>query len=181
MTRLRFSLLGLAGFVTAAAVGCAALIRASATIASAATTVLVVALSLSAVAALAGGPRRRGFWIGFAVCGWLYVLVIFGPLADSVGNTLLTTTLLYRASAVMPGSQPPPRQIKHVVTMPDDGSTELIGVDFTFVSPPDPASSGYALQFRQIGQVLCTLLLACLGGVMGQVLYARRNNADERK
>jgi hypothetical protein len=185
MTRLHFSLLGLAGFVTAAAVGCWALINASHTIANAATTVLVVALSLTAVAAITCGPRRRGFWIGFAVCGWLYVLVIFGPLSQTMGSSLVTTSLLFRAAAAMPEAQKlwkdgfPNQAYSDIGLIPPYGGSPDYGI-LPYVeqrSVYDYMGEYYVANFVRIGQVVWALLVGFFGAIVGQVLYARRNDS----
>jgi hypothetical protein len=101
MTRFRFSLLGLAGFVTAVAVACAALNYASPLVASAAVTAVLMMLTLATIMALVGA-RRCAFWAGFAVCGWVYLLVALGPF--SLSQPLLTSTLTQRAAKALPGA-----------------------------------------------------------------------------
>jgi hypothetical protein len=103
MRGIRFSLLGLAGFVAAAAVACAALVYASPLVASAALMAALVGLMLATVLAVAGA-RQRGFWIGAALCGWIYLLAALGPFSSNFGGLLLTTTLTQRAAKAMPGA-----------------------------------------------------------------------------
>ena len=75
------------------------LLNASPWIASIAWTVVLVVLAFAVVAAIA---TRRGFPTGFAVVGWLYVLLAMGALFDNLAGVLATTKLLNLAAQAMP-------------------------------------------------------------------------------
>ena len=68
---------------------------------------MAIGVLLAAVvgASVAAG-RRRAFWLGFAVFGWAYGVLAFGPwLRDEIRPRLLTSTaidVLGRALAPMP-------------------------------------------------------------------------------
>jgi hypothetical protein len=83
MRRFQFSLLGMFGFMTVAAMGCAALVHPSPLWCSAVAVFVMLALLNAIVGAvLRRGPARR-FWVGFLVFGW-------GSLALLFGGTLIT-------------------------------------------------------------------------------------------
>ena len=95
MKRLRFSLLGLLGVIALIAVACAALRSASEIWGSAAFTLTVAALFVALVGVIFRQRASRAFWGGFALLGWGYLLLVFGPwFKDNVSQQLLTTKLL---------------------------------------------------------------------------------------
>jgi hypothetical protein len=91
----RISIAGLMAVVLVCGVAVAALREASDTWAG---VLVFVTLGLLAFALLAIRQRReatRAFWEGFALFGWGYVTLAFGPwFADQVGSKLPTTQLL---------------------------------------------------------------------------------------
>jgi hypothetical protein len=91
----RISIAGLMAVVLICGVAAAALREASDTWAG---ILLVVTLGLLAFALLAIRQRREGpraFWEGFALFGWGYLALVFGPwFAEQVGSKLPTTQLL---------------------------------------------------------------------------------------
>jgi hypothetical protein len=99
---LHYSLRTLGAAVTAIAIGCAALLNANHWIASTGWTLVFVVLSLATIAAVL---TRRGFWTGFAIAGWLYVLVGIGPLSGNFNGNLLTTSALQWSADVFHPSQ----------------------------------------------------------------------------
>jgi hypothetical protein len=73
MPRFRFSLLALFGFVTLAAVGCAALARPTMLWVTIIQGVVFACLFFAVLAAIYGQRASRAFWVGFAVVGWGYM------------------------------------------------------------------------------------------------------------
>jgi hypothetical protein len=95
MARMRFSIAGLVIYVALFAVGFAAIRNPSSLWASTLFSVTLSTLSLAVLAAVYRRARRRAFWVGFAFCGWLYLIMTLGPGLDSlVGNHLLSTAIL---------------------------------------------------------------------------------------
>src|SRR5687767_13850426 len=99
---LRFSLRALAGAVTLFGLACAALINASPLISSLSWTATVAGLALATVAAVLSTSRRRAFWTGFAIVGWVFTIVTVSPLLGRLQTSLFTTALLERAASAMP-------------------------------------------------------------------------------
>ena len=68
-----------------------------------------LAIGTLTAAMLAGVYRRgkrRAFWIGFASCGWVYLLLALGPWSESlVAPFLITTAIL---DLIYPKVVPPP-------------------------------------------------------------------------
>jgi hypothetical protein len=84
---LKYSLLHLLTVLLLAGVAAAALTRASSTWECVVLTSTLVALAASVVAAL----FRRPFAIGFAVFGWVYLLLLYAPWFSDLRPKLLTT------------------------------------------------------------------------------------------
>ena len=79
MSRLQFSLVWLLGLVVAVAFACAALRSESAVWASLAFSLCLGVLFVGLLGVLFGTGERRAFWAGFAVFGWGYLFLVFGP------------------------------------------------------------------------------------------------------
>jgi hypothetical protein len=95
MRRLRFSLLWLLGLIALIAVACAALRSASEIWGSATFSVMLAVLLFSLVGLIFRQRSARAFWGGFALIGWSYAALVFGPWCrDNVRDQLLTTKLL---------------------------------------------------------------------------------------
>jgi hypothetical protein len=59
-------------------------------------------LTLAILGAILRRGERRASWIGFALCGWVYLTLSFGPwFADSIRPSLVTTDLLGWAYPLM--------------------------------------------------------------------------------
>lgn len=139
---LRFSLLTLAGFVAAVGMGCAALIHASPLMSSLAWTITVFALMLATLVAVLGKSRRRGFWTGFAIVGWLFTLITSSPLFGRPQTPLLTTRVLEYAALQMPQARqatplPPPVYSPYASAY---APTTTPTYQTTAVRRPDPSS-----------------------------------------
>jgi hypothetical protein len=85
MGRLRFTLAQLMGIVIYLGFGFAALRNADAMWASAAYTLAIILIAASLVGALALSGRARTPWLGFAVFGWTYLLIVHLPAWETGG------------------------------------------------------------------------------------------------
>lgn len=103
--RFRFSLRALAGFVALVAVYCAALVNASELMSGVALLFAVLLLSLAVVAAIESQGSRRAYWRGFAISGFLYMVLSFGPVPDRA-QLLAAENVLFRVAEVLPGATP---------------------------------------------------------------------------
>jgi hypothetical protein len=92
--RVRFSLAALLTAVLAIGVACAALRYASELWASAAFSRALVLLLGAVLGALFRRSASRAFWVGFALFGWAYLLLVFGPWFNSSVKPRLVTTRL---------------------------------------------------------------------------------------
>jgi hypothetical protein len=205
MARWRFSLASLAGVVALAAVSCAALVNASAWIASGFLTAVFLLLALATVRA---AMRPRGFSTGFAIAGWLYVAVALGPFAGPLGQHLATTMALGKLAGLMPQSSrdvqvmalqayaagtPTPvftNTITPQSTAVDLGIT-VSGGAFNYITTPPvttryqpvyrtvpQVSTEYIEAFLRIGQALWTMALAFVGGLVAMALAVRKAAAE---
>jgi hypothetical protein len=175
---LRYSLRTLGAAVTAIAIGCAALLNANHWVASTAWTLVFMVLSLASIAAVL---TRRGFWTGFAIAGWLYLLVGIGPLSGYHNGNLLTT------AALQWGAKQLPKGEQHVLLYEQGYATQLDYATFVrqiLVAPQLRAANTAQLSladpsvsFVSIGQSLWTLLLALIGGRFGAFVMAKHRPA----
>ena len=128
-------------------------------------TATAALLCWSVVAAILGREHRRAFWAGFAVFGWVHLVVIFelyrsGSTELPKLPSLLTTDMVgYLRDHVIP--LPPA-----VVTYADSN----ISISFTPVVRSTPAGFPY-LEFEQIARLLTTLLVAWVGGMVGRLAF----------
>lgn len=88
MARFRFSIRSLLVLIMFAAVGIAALRQASPFWDSATCTLALGLFITAPLWAIHRSGRRRAFWVGFALCGWAYIVASLVP---AVEPRLLTT------------------------------------------------------------------------------------------
>lgn len=89
MGRFRFSLSALLGFVTFAAVACAALATPTKLWQIAIAAITLACLFYAPLAAFYGSNARRAFWVGFAVVGWSYFLTQSHALPTQMATQVL--------------------------------------------------------------------------------------------
>jgi hypothetical protein len=103
------------GFVTASlacfAAGVVAVREESDLLVSATATLVVVVLMWAVLLARFGEARRRRFFWSFALVGWSYLAVSYGPLGPAFRNELATTVLLNRLHPPPPGTNPDPTKV----------------------------------------------------------------------
>jgi hypothetical protein len=108
MQKFRFSLTSLLGSVFVAAIGCAALARPTEAWATAVVSMSVGVLFVALVRLIYVERARRAFWVGFAICGWGYLLmarvVMTFPGADA--DLLVTSRLLQSLAQATLGEDP---------------------------------------------------------------------------
>jgi len=98
----RLSIARLMGFVLVAALGLVGLMRPDPLWASLTFTAAVVVLVAAILNAAFGPGRSRPFWVGFAVAGWLYLVVTFGQSPDGTGPPpLIVTHAIARFQAIV--------------------------------------------------------------------------------
>jgi hypothetical protein len=93
--QLQFSLRNLVGAVIACAIVCAIAVRPPIRLGSVSITIAVGVLFAAVLEAVFRRGEARHFWIGFAIVGWGYLVLVFiDPFKTQIGNQLLTTKLL---------------------------------------------------------------------------------------
>ena len=91
------------GVVVITAVGLAALRDASEIWAGIMLTLVLLILGTAVFGAIYSRGRQRAGWLGFAVFGWGYFMLAFGPgFSSELGNRLPSTRLLSRAAPEVP-------------------------------------------------------------------------------
>jgi hypothetical protein len=76
----RFSIRQLFAATALVAVGCLALVKPSALLAATMMGVVALALLAAVVFTIYRSGDKRAFWLGFAVFGWSYLLLCYGPI-----------------------------------------------------------------------------------------------------
>jgi hypothetical protein len=162
----RFSLSSLVGFVCVVSVGCAALRFASRLWASALLTLLLGALVFSLLGVAFASNSRRRFWAGFSLCGWSYVVLVFGPGLDThIGHRLLTTKVLgdiqpvVQARNRVPGLRQTPsyRDFDDLVIVSETGTARI--------RPPQWE------HFQQVGHSIIGFMIGIVGGLAGRYFF----------
>ena len=154
MRVVRFSIAGLMGAVLIAAVGLAALRNASQAWDGAMILLTYAVLGLAILCAILRGRAERAWWLGICVFGWGYLALVARARNDI--TELPTTTLL-----------------------------EAIGPWFSVSLPPSPfevdadSTNRWNPWYVPIGQSLCTLLAALLGGILAGLFFASRADRSE--
>ncbi|MEX2121209.1 MAG: hypothetical protein WD847_16570 [Pirellulales bacterium] len=155
---MKFSLLTLLGAVAVAAVGCAALSHPVQGSAMAVFTAAILLLFGAVLAAICCGAAARLFWLGFAILGWGYLLLVWvcleNELEPNTDGRILATTW---------------------------GLDELAEAT---LEPWNLEEGGRVYIHRkviaawrcllQIGHTLWALVFAFVGGVLARWLYVRR-------
>ena len=101
--KLRFNIASLLGVILVLGVGFAALRESSELWESGVFTLTLAALLMSILLAVHRGESRRAFWIGFALCGWIYLGLSLVP---SIEPRLITTKALAYLDSIVPGRSP---------------------------------------------------------------------------
>ena len=106
MNGVRFSIASLLAWVALLGVGVAALRSGAPLWASFLFSLAIGTLTVAILAGVYRRGKRRAFWVGFASCGWVYLLLALGPWSESlVAPFLITTAIL---DLIYPKVVPPP-------------------------------------------------------------------------
>ena len=103
MQSARFSIRALLATLALVGIAAAALSNASPFVAALTTSSVIVVLLVSVLAGINLQDSSRAFWLGFAICGWSYLFLIYGWTRLSDGNSL-TTELLWQLADVLGGN-----------------------------------------------------------------------------
>ena len=178
MRRFRFSLASLMSSVLLIAVACAALRYASELWASVAFTLTVGLLFGATLCVVFRGGDARAFCLGFALFGWGYLFIAFGPWFRGKSSPqppdLLTSKLLAYAHP----------ELSKTVTLPGNGP---IRPRFVSVVLHDSLGLGLGTvlvpaweHFQQVGHSLVALLIALMGGGLARYIDATHCRREDR-
>jgi hypothetical protein len=173
--RLRYTLRQLLGLAVLVALALPALMYPSLWWAAAWLSGCLLVLGVSLLGTINRDADRRAFWIGFALFGWAYMIMLYGPVLDRhVGHRLATTKVLaylqlrvHRASGQPKFFDPGPSEIAL------DPAWESYTIATETHEFPIPVPQWDF--FQQVGHSLFALLLACFGGLVSKWLYSTRS------
>jgi anti-anti-sigma regulatory factor len=177
---LRFSLASLFVLILIAGLGCASLLYANDVWRQIMITLTMSVLLLATLAAVVGHRQSRAFALGFAISGWLYLLLVFSPWL-SLRDDLLTD----RTVAWLYGVVHDEDASQYYTTNPPYGRTVVSGTFQTVrlwdISGGVPGLGGSTFfNFADIGHALWSLFVASIGGLTAGLLWSRRQRAPRQ-
>jgi hypothetical protein len=204
MNRMRFSIASLLIWVALLGVGITALRSGSPLWANALFSLAIGILTVAVLAAVYRRGRRRAFWVGFASCGWVYLLLSLGPGNESLVSPFLITTaildLLYPKVVPPPAAAPAgPGNGPATSAMAQSRRWQVMvfktgGIGGGIIPPPRSSWAAWTEtdretvetrvggvsfsipdSFRRTGHSLFCLLAALTGGVLTRCLYSTRD------
>jgi hypothetical protein len=174
-----FSLRTLFLAIAIAAIGAVALGTRSIWWAGAITTLILLAISTAAVAAIFSRGKERAFAAGFFAFGLLYSVVAFSPLFHSFANSLVTTRMLLGAWNVLEIAHPPFATAGTPVSLiPTEREFSEIIFPWMFHGGLHAKELAFYESMRSFlfaGQSLWSFLFGFLGGLIGTYLHRRAN------
>ncbi len=178
---MKFSLAALLFMVLLAAIGCAALVNANDTWRQ---TIVTLALSVLLIATLTAAVHRsRAFAWGFAVAGWVYLLLAFVPVFDLRDDLLTDKALRWLFTAIH--DEVAQQSSQSSVAFTPNGQILIAGSQVSIVRLNSrsralikPKTQAVRVEnFGHIGHALWVLIVACLGGAVAAFL-ARKSNRE---
>jgi hypothetical protein len=172
-----------------AGVGFAGLRAATVLWASAVFTVTVLVLSAAVLGAMAHRGRGRLAWAGYAVFGWVYLAMTFGPWPN--GNAVSTPPFL--TQAILSSFEPDTRGGADMVIdtgpqgepVPDPPGAVVPKVSRMSIRPGATAQAPFSgrvismLQYRRVGHSLGALLSGLVRGLVGRFFAARGGLSED--
>lgn len=199
---LKYSLAGLFLAVLAASLACAAIVNGTFLWSQAMVTVTVLALLLFTVVAPYRSGSRRAFAIGFCAAGWIYFLIAFTSLVNARGSLLTETaaqklyqaihgknqaaySIVYRSPGPTPGQVIQTLQVVPTAPVPQPTPSppqpNVIRTAYatTAAFAPVPATNIVDFNaFKQTCHAIWTILIACMCGIVAQIVYSRSQRAS---
>jgi hypothetical protein len=192
MSRFRISLATLLAIVAVVALGLAGMVLASRFWTAAAATVTLSVLLTAVLAAWLLAGTDRAFWVGFALFGWTYLLLVNWDWVGGQFGHDLTAGLSAVAEMIFPEvSVTGPPQVSGVPAVrgvsavglrtppapaaatPTPSPATIAGFDFFEMTQQRQIKVG---NFVQIGRMLLSLLFALVGGFLARAMAERRGD-----
>lgn len=177
----RFKIRTLLGFVLVVAIAVAALRAADELWDSGMLGLTLLSLMTAVLLAVHRTDRRRAYWLGFALFGWIYLV---GSLIPPVGSRLPTTMGLTFIDSKIPGRETTISAVFSYTASPVVGytpqalnlPTSMQGNIWLWDSTTGklvPGPVGTTENFIRIGHSILALLMAFVGGHLSRHLYGR--------
>lgn len=173
--RLRFSIRGLLGLIGYFGVACAGLLSASDLWDSILFSATCALLTASVLMVILRWGEKRAFWLGFGLCGWLY---LGASLIPAVETRLLTRLGLAYLDAKLTRVVSVDMQFTNVIAagvayadLDSDGAVDLF-VTNQSLTRPGFVVGGTSRNFIRIGHTLVALALAFVAGELCRRAYA---------
>jgi hypothetical protein len=178
MARYRFSIRGMMIVIVVLALAFTALRTPSRLWANAWFTLALGGVTIAIPAAVANVGDRRAFWIGFAVCGWVYFIFSLAPWVDKeASHQLFSTTLLDLASPYIINNQYMLVNYKNAFAPPEapEAPTPWQVWNLPNFQAPGSWGMGYVrlhcpFLYLRIGHCAFCLLIAIAGGELARFL-----------
>ena len=135
-------------------------------------TMVLLVITVGTLAAMFGRGGQQVFWRGFAVTGWICVVVTFSPLlGQQIPPPLLTSQGVLWVDDYLAGEEEKPQQLLyttgHYWREPWDN-----GIRIWDANAGTPQGQR-AASFQQIGQCILTLVFTLAGAVLARYLHSR--------
>lgn len=185
----RFSIRHLLMWTAFVAVGCVALRSSSETWSGVLHAVSLLSLGAAILLLIYRQGAARAYWLGFALSGWLYVIILMygwslsreGRFYVPIEPDHLITSRLSIAAYQWSYTLLAPRPAPNYGGGGFGGGGGGFGAGGGFVTPPPPAFTGPPQhEFVNVAHALWTLLLAACGGCFAQWLYLTRATDEKR-
>ena len=178
MKRFQYSLLWLLGLMAFVAIGCNALVNASAFWAGLLFTVTIFVLMVAVLGSIYRHGSARAFWLGFAIFGWAYLWLVCGPTPgrtfsedgwqfepqEPLATTKLLSFFFHNLLPQVRGRTVVPQ------TSPGGGTGMFMGTPGAMKVP-----IALARDFFCVGHSLWALLFAYVGGWVARYFHATRD------
>jgi hypothetical protein len=196
MRRIRFTIGNLVSVVVCAAVATAALRMASDEWDSGLAGITLLALLTAVLMAVHRAERKRAFWLGFALFGWVYLIASLVPGLESrlpttkglayLDTKVATREQVYTLKVALTNSNGSPNAVSAVAFSPSPPATATLqGQALRLWSLTSgtvwSAARGTSENFVRIGHSIMALLLAFVGGGLSRRLHDRNNARMEAR
>jgi hypothetical protein len=174
MKRPRITIAELTLVVLVVAIGLAAIRRGSPAWAGAMLSITFFAIISSLLGIALGRGPRRAYWLGFAVLGWTYLILMYVPwLHEKVGRFLLAPNLFAYLEEVLHAGPQPASGLRSL-------PVGIIGAAATG-GGFDPGVGGVEdfTDFLRIGMAMEALLWAFLGGWVARYFASGQDQASD--